>query len=419
MKILFVVPYVPNLIRIRPYNLIRYLSGAGHEVHVATLWQNAAELEDVRRLEQICTRVAALPLTRVRSYANSAAALLTTDPLQSAYCWTPELAALIRGWLQTDHFDAVHVEHLRGARYGLAAMDFLSGIPNRPRVVWDSVDCISYLFEQASRSSRSLKGKIIPLLDLRRTRLYEGRLVASFDHILVTSAVDRAALLTLHQTARQRNPRLPEAGPITVIPNGVDTSYFTPGLEKRSPERLVFSGKMSYHANITAVLHLVNEIMPLIWARRPDVILSVVGKDPAPQILDLARQHPGRIEVTGTVPDIRPYLRAASVAVVPILYGAGVQNKVLEAMACATPVVASPIATAALQTEEGVHVLTAADAGTFAQKVLSLIDSDLQRSDIGKAGYDYVISHHRWETLCARVAQVYSSPAGRSGYDWG
>ncbi len=376
---------------------------------VATLWQQETELEDVSRLEKNCERVIALPLTRLRSYSNSARALFSPAPIQAAFCWSPQLMSAVKNLLTEEGgFDAVHVEHLRGAQYGLEASDFLKTAPRRIPVVWDSVDCISYLFEQAAKTSRSLKGKLVSLLDLERTRRFEGQLISRFDHVLVTSKIDRDALQVLNQAAQKRAPRLGGPAPIAVIPNGVDTDYFTPGGMKRNTEQLVFSGKMSYHANITAVLHLVNEIMPLIWTQRPAVTLRIVGKDPAKNITDLEKQFPGRIKVTGTVADIRPFLQEAAVSVVPILYGAGVQNKVLEAMACGTPVVATPIAAAALDTEDGKNIHIAANPATFARKVLTLFDSELQRSEMGKAGYDYVIAHHRWENLIAQLEKIYS-----------
>jgi lipopolysaccharide/colanic/teichoic acid biosynthesis glycosyltransferase len=142
----------------------------------------------------------------------------------------------------------------------------------------------------------------------------------------------------------------------------------------------VFSGKMSYHANITAALQLLQGIMPRVWNVQPDARLLIVGKSPSRAILDLAHRHGGRVTVTGFVPDIRPYLCRATIAVAPISYGAGIQNKVLEAMACGTPVVASPRGASGLDARAGVELLVAEGARSQARDILRLLaQPDRQR----------------------------------------
>ena len=111
---------------------------------------------------------------------------------------------------------------------------------------------------------------------------------------------------------------------IAVLPNGVDLVHFNANGAPREPDTLVFSGKMSYHANETAVLHLVNEIMPLVWRKRQHVRLMIVGKDPSRAVQALAARHAPLVFVTGTVPDMRPYLQRSALAVVPVPYGAGI-----------------------------------------------------------------------------------------------
>jgi len=419
MRVLFIVPYVPNLIRVRPYNLIRHLTARGHEVTVLTLWSNERERADAEALQEHCHRVTALPLPRYRSLWNCLRALPTRVPLQAVYCWQPDLARRLDFEIRNSKFEIAHVEHLRGARYGLAIRHSPFAIP----IVWDSVDCISYLFEQAARNSRSPFGRLMTRLELTRTRRYEAWLVGQFDRVLVTSEADRQALLRLSmhgdkETRRQGDGEIVSVSPllplslssphrVTVLPNGVDLAYFTPTNEPREPDTLVFSGKMSYHANVTAVLHLVNDIMPHVWAQRRHVRLIIAGKDPPRQIRALAIRHWPLITVTGTVPDIRPYLRQATAAVVPTPYGAGIQNKVLEAMACETPVVASPQAVSALQVTDGQEILVGADPQQFAQRVLGLLEDRELRVRIGHAGRKYVERNHDWWVVAGRLEEIY------------
>ena len=393
MRILFIVPYVPTQIRVRPYSLLKTLVERGHQVTLATLWGSEDERMHLTQLEQLGLKIVAAPLPRVRTLRNCIGALPTSTPLQAVYCWQPSLAQKLNTLLAKEGFDVIHVEHLRGVQYGLALKD--KNIP----IVWDSVDCISHLFEQAVTHSRSLFGKWVTRLELGRTRSYEGWLIDQFQKVLVTSAVDKQALQDLGRQA--------SGGNIKVLANGVDQTYFAPNGKKQEADTLVFSGKMSYHANVTMALHLVLNIMPHVWAKRPAVKVTIVGKDPPASVQNLS-QDP-RVTVTGFVPDIRPYLQQATVAVVPQVYGAGIQNKVLEAMACGLPVVTMRQAIAALDLKPNEDILVADDAETFAQQALRLLDSSTLRQIVSQNGYDYVQREHAWSQIGANLEMIYQA----------
>jgi glycosyltransferase involved in cell wall biosynthesis len=237
-------------------------------------------------------------------------------------------------------------------------------------------------------------------LDLARTRRYESRLLKRFERVLVTSPHDRDALARLASTT-EANDRL------CVLPNGVDLDYFKPLDLPRDPATIIFSGKMSYHANIAAAIDLARQIMPHVWQQRPTAKLVLAGKDPAPELLALAADP--RIVVTGTVPDLRPYLAQATVAVSPIRYGVGIQNKVLEAMAMATSSVASSQATSALQVQAGRDLLTADSPETLAQAIVELLMHDALRQSIGQAGRHYVETYHDWNGAAETLAGVYQA----------
>lgn len=405
MNILYVVPYVPNLIRVRPYNLIKHLSARGHRLTVLTLWVDGREREGIEDLKNFCYQVKSVRVTRSRSLLNSLMALPTRTPLQAVYSWQPALARqVVHLAYQSsgkEAIDVVHVEHLRGAHYGLYLKSGLQrGLPVSKPVVWDSVDSISLLFRQATTRSKTRFGRLLTRFELGRTERYEGWLLGQFDHTLVTSPADKEALLSLPVS----NGLQPSE--ISVIPNGVDLAYFSEGEDiSREPATLVVSGKMSYHANVTMTLHLVRDIMPLIWAKKPEVKLLVVGKDPAREISSLA-ENPAVI-VTGTVDDIRPYLKRGTVAVAPIMYGAGIQNKVLEAMACATPVVSTPQAVSAIGAVAGQDVLVAQGAEAFAREVLCLLEDPQRRRQVGEAGRRYVESNHHWGRIAERLEGIY------------
>ena len=421
LNVLFVVPYAPTRIRTRPFHLIRALASHGHRVTVATVWSNKEERAAVEAaFSNGAHAVVAERLPRTRPLWNCVRALLTADPLQAHYSWSPALAHRLARMIDDAPFDVVHVEHLRGVRYALALANRLPrpGARRSP-VIWDSVDCISSLFRRAARESQTRRVRLAARLELRRTERYEGRVAPRFDRVLVTSDVDRAELLELAQA--RDGAGLAER--LEVIPNGVDLDYFSPSDEPRHPMTLVITGKMSYHANATAVVRFVEDVMPSVWAKLPDVRLLIVGKDPP---RDVARLHEapggstpgghdtrpvnrggGRVVVTGTVDDIRPFLRTATLAIAPILYGVGIQNKVLEALACATPVVATPQAVSALSARAGEDLIVGRTPGELVTAIVALLEDPDRRRRVGQAGRSYVERRHSWHGVASRLSDIY------------
>jgi len=397
MKIAFVVPYVPNLIRTRPYNLICQLLTLGNDITVFTLGHGVQDLKDVETLRSKGARVYYQKQPIWHSIWNSLKAVLSLRPLQTVYSWNPRFAnQLVRLLSVPGAFDIVHVEHLRGSFYGQYIKLKLPYIP----LVWDSVDCISYLFQQASKYNKGIFGKLITKFELGRTRRMEEKLIGEFNHVLVTSETDKNELLKL--AAPHEKLAL-----ISVLSNGVDLDFFHPNPDiRRDAETLVFSGKMSYHANISMVKFLVSDIMPHVWLKRPNVRLIIVGKDPASDVKSLSVDP--RIEVTGTVDDIRPYLWKATIAVVPLVYGAGIQNKILEAMACGTPVVATSKTLSSLAIAPGKEPLVIADgAANLSHAILRLLHDNNYQLEVSAAGENYVQIHHNWATITQQLIAIY------------
>ncbi|NIO71689.1 MAG: glycosyltransferase [Anaerolineae bacterium] len=399
MRILYITPYVPSLIRVRPYYLIKYLSRRRHLVTVLSLQSTEQEEKDARELQSYCHRVETVKVTKQQSLLNCFKALPTMTPLQAAYCHSLAMQRLIGRVLKEEQFDIVHVEHLRGAHFGTA----LAGVPK----VYDSVHCISLLFEKALHSAPSLASRFIARLELGRTRRYEGRLISQYDKVLVTSPQDKEALLELDGRSHEQD----QEKRIVVLPNGVDLEYFAFANGDRAPETLLFSGEMSYHASVAAASHLAQEVMPLIWARRPGVKLEIAGKNPPQAICALAKDE--RVRVTGFVPDLRPYLARATLSVSPMRYSVGMQNKVLEAMATGTPVVASSQACSALKVRDGTHLLVADDPAAFAEQVLRLLDDVALRREIAINGRNYVEERHDWRTIAQNLENIYAKAMDR------
>ena len=389
MRILFATPYIPSAIRVRPYQLIRALAGEGHSVHLVALQPPEDQWGSVDALRECCARVDVFPMTRARTLWNGLTALPGRLPLQAAYSHHPGLERHLREIAGSGAFDVMHVEHLRGAVLA-------RGITSLPRV-FDAVDSITLLFEQAARQAPGFSQRMMAIVDLPRTRRFEARVPREFDRTVITSPLDRDEFIRLGGPDAARS--------VMVVPNGVDTSYFRPGGPPSDPPMVLFSGKMSYHANAAAALFLAREVMPEVWKSCPEARLAIVGKGPPRDLLALAADR--RIQVTGYVEDIRSWIAQATVAVAPMLYGVGIQNKILEAMASGVPVVSTSRTCGSLFAQRDRDFLVGDSALEIARHVLRVLGDPDFRARLATAGRRYVEQHHDWRDVARGLTTVY------------
>ena len=399
MKLLFVSPYPPTPLRRRPFELIRQLVERGHDLTLVTYGGRPGSENALLDTAPGVAKLIEWPARRMRRIVSMAGASARGEPLQSRFDWSPGFARRLDDELAESAFDLIHVEHLRGAIYGRA-------LRHRAPVVWDSVDCISDLFESAARMGVRRRHRLAARIELGRTRRLEARLPLDFEETVVTAEHDRLGLLRLFEAHGLKADTPARQPRITVIPNGVDLVRFAPPPRDRprDPETILLSGKLSFHANVAAALDLVRSIMPRVWPQRPSAKVVLAGADPPPEVRALAARDP-RVTVTGYVDDLRPYLIRATLAVVPLRYGVGIQNKALEAMACATPVVLSPGAASALRAEDSVEMLVGDDIEAMAARIIEVLDSPKRAAAIGDAGRRYVEREHGW----ARTAQAFEA----------
>jgi polysaccharide biosynthesis protein PslH len=389
MRILFLSPYLPSRVRIRPFSWIQALHGLGHEIHLVAVRPPEDAWGDEAELRTACQTVEIVPLSRSRTLLNGLRTLATRKPLQLAYARSPTAEDRAGQIAKSGRFDVVHVEHLRGVRMAARVGDL-------PRV-WDAVDCISSLFAETAVNAPGPAQRAMARLDLTRTRRFEAWAPRQFDATLVTSQADADAFQRLSGGGVDNR--------VTVLPNGVDTTYFAAATGTRR-EAVIFTGKLSYHANAAAALRLVRRIMPLVWAAHPGTPVVLAGKDPPDALKALAADP--RVTVTGFVPDMRPTFSQALVAACPLVYGAGIQNKILEAMASGVPVVTTPSAAAALQATAGRECRIGGDDQAFAAEISMLLDDRAQATAVGLAGRAYVERAHQWPRLAERLTEVYA-----------
>jgi hypothetical protein len=185
------------------------------------------------------------------------------------------------------------------------------------------------------------------------------------------------------------------------FPNGVDSEFFRPADEPYDTDTISFVGRMDYYPNQECMGRFCDHVWPLLRARRPNLKLLIVGADPSPAMRRLGGR-PGVI-VTGSVPDVRPYVRKSAVMVAPLQIARGTQNKILEAMAMGVPVVTSRVAAGGVDAEPGAHLVVADSPREQADAIIRLLDSPAERHRLALAGRQRVVSHHSWAQSMKRL----------------
>jgi polysaccharide biosynthesis protein PslH len=288
---------------------------------------------------------------------------------------------------------------------GKRTMPVLDGLPPMPLVA-DLCDATSSRIRRQMRHA-SVSNQPALALEYLEVRRVERALMHRSRHALFASARDREALVGRNGEGR---PGLAEA---SVVPNGVDLDVWRREGRTLGRGEIVLTGAMDYPPNVDAAEQLVNAILPRVQAELPDARVSIVGRDPAPGVRALA-DRPG-VTVTGFVDDVRPYLERAAVFAAPIRYGAGIQNKVLEALAMELPVVASPLAAEGLRTERGnlPPVDVARDADGMAALIVTRLRLAAEGASAEPALRAYVAEHFDWGRNAARLGEILEDAAAR------
>jgi len=306
---------------------------------------------------------------------------------ESGWWMNREVRQLARRLLTEERFDLLHIEGFPT----WWAVPFDPGIP----ISYTAMDVVSRFADNTPQPGD-------PFLQRFFAARRHEQLVA-----LEPREWRRASLITTitsieKQYIAERSPGVP----IEVIPNGVDMSYFcpTPAMTEHRPPVLVFTGIMNYRPNVDAMQWFVSDILPLIRAQVPDVRLVIVGKDPSPEVSRMA-EEPG-IEVTGSVPDVRPYLREAAVVVAPVRLGAGMRGKHLEAMAMRLPVVATNFCVEGTACTHNVDILLADDAKSFAADTVRLLTDHAEADRIGLTGMELIQREYNWDINAEKMADL-------------
>jgi sugar transferase (PEP-CTERM/EpsH1 system associated) len=376
------LPYPPNKgDKIRAYHVLRHLAQR-HEVALACLVDDPADCGHVEALRAQVAEVATARIDGPLRKAGSLRAVLSSRSITVTHFHATSLQQQVDAWIDAAPFDAVYcssaatAEYLFRSRHAGAAL-------RGARTVMDLIDVDSVKWAQYAERAGPAMGWLYRY-EARALAAYERRIVEAFDRVFLVSPAE-AALLDAGEAR----------GKVGAFANGVDLEYFAPRASGADGPLLVFTGVMDYPPNVEAVRWFANEVFPAIRAEMPEARFAIVGSRPDAAVRRLDSQ--AGITVTGFVDDVRDWLARAAVCVAPLRIARGVQNKVLEAMAMARPVVASPQAFEGIEARAGEELLVAEDATAFSRQVLGLLRDPSRATGIGRAARACVERHYRWD----------------------
>jgi len=387
MRILFLtgrLPYPPTRgDRLRAFHFLRVLSRQ-HKITLLSFIADDRETGNIGPLREFCDDIQLVHRGQLQSTTTTAMNLWRPDPFQSLYYRSSVMQGAVDRLLNRRQFDLVYVHLFRMAQF----------VANRrrPYRVLDLTDAISTEIER-SLPYRDPRWRLIYRLELPRMRRYERDILGHFDETWLISKAEREQILQGAPNERVR-----------VVPNGVDAGRYRPSGWPADDPLLIFVGHMGVFHNVDAAEYLVNDILPLVRQSVPQARLNLVGAEPAEPVQALGST--AGVRVLGHVADLNAALNDAAVFVAPLRFAAGVQNKVLEAMAVGLPVVTTSYVSEGLEATDGEHLIVADDAGRMADAVIGLLRDPQARRRLGQAGRDFVLRNYRWEDVLDRVNAI-------------
>ena len=399
MKILVVTTKSPYPLyegrALRTYNLIKQ-TAREHEVHLLSFVQTPEEVAGIGHMTSVCASVEVVPL-----YMGGKGSLVwdvlrevfSRSPLMAVKYRTGEMRYRLTMALRGQRFDVLHLDMLHLADYLREA----NGLP----VVLVEHNVESALLRRRIEAESSALKRLYFRYQFKKLQRYEAWACRQADHVIAVSAHDRKQLMQM--TGHER---------VTAIPNGVDTEFFQPALDQPRSCTAVFVGGLTWFPNLDAIEYFCREILPLIARELPDFELTVVGKNPSDGLNPELTANP-RVKLTGMVEDVRPYIAAAAVYIVPLRVGGGTRLKILDALASAKALVSTSVGCEGLDLVAGRDILVADEPQAFADAVVRILKVTKVASDLSAHGRDAVQKRYAWPGIAGGLLDVYDACARR------
>ncbi len=384
LNILFLAnrfPYPPfRGDKLKIYNLTKRLA-AKHDLYLVTFYESRDELNYLKDIQPFFKEIELVYLPKWKSILNGIPALFSYTPLQVAYFKSSKMKRMVKLAMDRYDIDVVHTQHLRMSQYTKHL--------NMPKIL-DLPDAFSLYFKRRNETDRPLINRLIDSIEIGRLTKAE-KVITAYNKTLVCSVEDKKYLEKLHKTEN-----------IDILLNGVDLATFDveEGHDYSHNHTLLFTGNMDYAPNVDAVQYFVKEMWPTISEVNPKTKFIIAGQRPVDAVQKLASD---RIEVTGFIPDLKDMYADASVVIAPLRFGAGTQNKVLEAMAMGVPTVCTHIGFEGLQIQSGQGVIMAKEKSQFIQEVNMLLSDTAKRQSVGEQGLEIAQTRFSWDKIALQL----------------
>lgn len=395
MKILYIChrfPFPPKRGgKIRPFNMIKYLTEKGHQVWVASLARSQQEYDECSGIANHCQQFTIGQVNDSVQWARMILNLPLPTPSSLGYFFSRKLKNQINVWLSEENFDLIFVHCSSVAQY-------VENVKYIPKILdYGDMDSQKWLTYRAFKPFPLSWGYWWEGMKMKNS---EKALASKFD---LTTCTTKAELSTLNSygTAKKTN----------WFPNGVDAEYFKPDGTVYDPYSISFIGRMDYFPNQQCMLEFCRNTLPLIQQKLPETKLYIVGAEPSREIKALEKIK--GVVVTGSVRDVRPYIFKTAAMVAPLNIARGTQNKILEAMAMGVPVVSSSLAAGGIDAIPGEHFLTADTPADYAEKLINLMQSASLRERYAKSGRARVLSNHSWQESMKKMESLILDCVGK------
>jgi len=405
MHILFltqILPYPPvSGPKVKTWHVLRYLAEHGYKITLASFIRSE-ETPYIEDVKMICDTVYTVPVHRsrimdgyylLRSQFTGRPFLVERDDLS-------EMRDLVRKVISSNSIDVVHADQLTMTQFA-----FPLPVPEhkRPALVFDAHNAVWTITERMKQNAAPFLQ--LPLaLETKRIRNYEGKIVKYFDATLAVTEPDRMALLG----ALRLQDRGAEIPTISVIPIAVDTTKIKPVQPAHDSFNILTMGTLYYPPNADGIRWFIQQVFPIVRKKLPQATLTIVGKNPPKDFLNLAANKDSGIVAPGFVPELDPYFARSAVTVVPVRAGGGMRVRILEAFARAAPVVTTTVGLEGIDASPGEDVLVADSPEEFAASVIDLIEQKDLRQQLSKNGRRLVEKKYDWQVVLGRLDEIYS-----------
>lgn len=423
-----ILPYPPNAgPRIKTWHVIKYLVEKGHKITLVSFIR-PEEQPYISTLQEICDEVFTVPIrrSRLKDLYYLARSILSGRPFLIERDDLSEMRKLVRERIMTGKYDSIHADQLTMTQFAFPGKTFnpistsasnSEGVsegpgakPEKPILVFDAHNAVWRIVMQMG-SRLSWLAKPFTLLESKRTKFYEGMIVRNFDHTTVVSTIDEKDLLQsveVYDRQINRSGKYQQPPRISVIPITIDAQRIQPIHRQPGSKNILTLGTLHYPPNADGIRWFFQEVFPIVKKKVPDATLTIIGKNPPADFLQIASTPASGITVTGYVPELTPYLEKSALIVVPVRAGSGMRVRILEAFAQAMPVVTTTVGLEGITANHGEEVLVADTAEDFAECVEQVLQNADLQTRLSINGRALAELSYDWRSAQKKLDEIYN-----------